>query len=58
MLYSYEGTIQTGMGAATGKLKRQIPMIAQKFPEIVGCYCGTINIKLDNLHSLLHRRTL
>ena len=21
MLYSYEGTIQTGMGAATGKLK-------------------------------------
>lgn len=40
-----------GEGAASGNLRVQVPLIADHFPEIRSCHCGTINLVLT--HSLI-----
>lgn len=36
-----------GLGVATGTLARQLPLIAQDFPEVADCFPGTLNLKLE-----------
>lgn len=44
---SLQAIIVPGLGVATGTLARQLPLIAQTFPEIMDCYPGTLNLKLE-----------
>ncbi|KVR88740.1 hypothetical protein WK27_11275 [Burkholderia vietnamiensis] len=37
-----------GLGAASGTLSRQIPLISAGFPEVAGCHPGTINLQLEH----------
>ncbi len=46
-MFAVEGTRQAGLGAATGNLAVQLPLIAGEFPEVGACYPGTINLLLD-----------
>jgi hypothetical protein len=39
--------IISGLGAATRNLALQLPLISQSFPEVAGCYRGTINLQLE-----------
>ena len=41
------GTIQKGYGLAMENLKKQLPYIEAEFPEIKGCFEGTLNLKID-----------
>lgn len=36
-----------GLGVATGTLARQLPLISEEFPEVAGCYAGTINLEFS-----------
>lgn len=39
--------IVSGLGVATGTLARQLPLISESFPEVAGCYPGTLNLQLS-----------
>jgi hypothetical protein len=45
-MISIEARIVKGMGSASENLARQLPLIAQEFPEIAGCHLGSINLEL------------
>ncbi|WNL42744.1 glycosyltransferase family 9 protein [Halomonas sp. PAMB 3264] len=45
-LLALQAQIIPGLGVASGTLVRQLPLISQSFPEIKGCYPGTINLEL------------
>ena len=42
-----QAQIVPGLGVATGTLARQLPLIAQEFPEVACCFPGTLNLKLE-----------
>ena len=42
------GWASGGSNPANGTIIRQRPLIAQYFPEIIGCYNGTINLPLEH----------
>ena len=42
-----EGRIENGYGAARPNFEMQMPYFVETFPEIKGCYFGTINVRLD-----------
>lgn len=42
-----QACIIPGLGAATGTLSRQLPLISQNFPEVSDCYRGTINLEVE-----------
>jgi len=44
---SLRAQIVPGLGVATGTLARQLPLIAQDFPEVADCFPGTLNLKLE-----------
>lgn len=44
---SLQAQVVPGLGVATGTLARQLPLIAQDFPEVAGCFPGTLNLKLE-----------
>lgn len=44
---SLRAQIVPGLGVATSTLGRQLPLIAQDFPEVAGCFPGTLNLKLE-----------
>ena len=44
---SLNARIIPGLGVATGTLARQLPLICEKFPEVAGCYAGTINLEFS-----------
>jgi hypothetical protein len=46
-LFTVDGIRQAGLGAASGNLAIQLPLIAQEFPEIANCHPGTINLELN-----------
>lgn len=41
------GTKKPGMGGATHTLAIQLPIMAERFPEIAVCHAGTINLELE-----------
>jgi ADP-heptose:LPS heptosyltransferase len=41
-----EGEIVSGLGAASGTLARQLPMISAGFPAVSDCFRGTLNVAL------------
>jgi hypothetical protein len=41
------GRIISGFGIASGNLEKQLPLIAEEFPEIAACHAGSINMMLD-----------
>jgi hypothetical protein len=49
--HMHEGALRAmrclGIRVADQTLKRQIPLIAQEFPEIAHCHYGTINFALQ-----------
>ncbi|MBI0471267.1 glycosyltransferase family 9 protein [Pectobacterium parmentieri] len=51
---SLQAKIIPGLGVATGTLTRQLPLIAQDFPEIADCYPGTLNLRLELPLELIH----
>ena len=46
-MFEIEGTSAPGYGRAAADLAFQLPRFALEFPEIAGCYPGTINLILD-----------
>jgi hypothetical protein len=44
---SIRGIVVKGLGAANQTLRLQMPYFAQLFPEIEGCYFGSINLRLE-----------
>jgi hypothetical protein len=40
-------TVIKGLGAATANLKKQLPPIAEEFPEVRDCFHGTLNVELE-----------
>ncbi len=40
----FNAKIVSGLGAASGTLKRQIPLIREQFDFIQNCWPGTINL--------------
>lgn len=46
-MFAITGRIQHGLGAATPYLARQLPLIAEEFPEVAACHRGSINIEFD-----------
>jgi hypothetical protein len=42
-----KGECQTWLRAAASNLSKQLPFIEKEFPEISGCYLGTVNLLLD-----------
>ena len=44
---SLNAGIIPGLGVATGTLARQLPLISEEFPEVGGCYAGTINLEFS-----------
>ena len=42
-----DGIVVRGLEGAAITLKKQIPLIAEEFPEIRDCHRGSINIKLE-----------
>jgi hypothetical protein len=47
ILVSIEGRVRNHLGKATHNLRLQIPLIESEFPEIKGCYLGSINLELE-----------
>jgi ADP-heptose:LPS heptosyltransferase len=41
-----EGRLVSGLGAASGTLTRQLPMIGAEFPDVSACFRGTLNVAL------------
>lgn len=41
------GIVVRGVRSATANLATQLPQFAEKFPELAGCYLGTVNLRLD-----------
>lgn len=41
-----EGRIVNGLGAASGTLARQLPLIGAGFPDVLACFRGTLNVAL------------
>lgn len=37
----------SGLGVASRTIARQLPLISQNFPEVTGCWPGTINLELE-----------
>ncbi len=49
-----EADLVCGLGAATGTLARQLPLISEAFPEIADCHPGTLNLQLSRPLRLIH----
>jgi len=50
----FNAKIVSGLGAASGTLKRQIPLIREQFDFIQNCWPGTINLRLSEPVILLN----
>jgi hypothetical protein len=50
-MLTISGIYKKCAGAASGNLKVQLPLLEQEFPEIKGCFSGTLNLQLH--HPLL-----
>ena len=48
-----EARIVSGLHAATRNLALQLPIISQNFPEVAGCYRGTINLQLEQPFTII-----
>jgi hypothetical protein len=46
-MFQIDGLYAPGNGFASKELPSQIPLIVPQFPEIAGCFLGTINLILD-----------
>ena len=46
-MFEVDGVHKSGRGIASRCESKQLPLIAEEFPEVSGCHCGTINLQLD-----------
>lgn len=47
LIYTLKARLVPGLGVAQGTLARQLPLISQSFPEVSGCFSGTINMEFE-----------